>query len=79
MTASSLEHYLTRKDQLPEADLLVKGGVDSVLPWLATDGIGLKKMALILNQRPDGQVEYGTLDFTPVSQPADLTLIPIYM
>ena len=79
VTASSLEHYLTRKDQLPEADLLVKGGVDSVLPWLATDGIGLKKMALILNQRPDGQIEYGTLDFTPVSQPADLTLIPIYM
>ena len=79
VTASSLEHYLTRKDHLSKSDLLVKGGVDSVLPWLANDGIGLKKMALILNQRPDGQIEYGTLDFTPVNQPADLTLIPIYM
>lgn len=79
VTASSLEHYLTRKDQMTEDELLVKGGVDSVLPWLGTDGIGLKKIAFIMSQRADGQIEFGTINFTPTNQPSELTLIPIFM
>jgi hypothetical protein len=75
VTASTLEHYFTRKDN---ADLAIKAGADSVLRWLTFDGIGLKKAAFIVRLRADGQIETGTVEFVPTERPTNLTLVPIF-
>jgi hypothetical protein len=77
VTASTLEHYFSRKET--ETELLVKPGADVVLRWLTIDGIGLKKATFILRAREDGQIECGTVNFTPDKEPTDMTFIPIFM
>jgi len=79
VTASTLEHYFTRKDKSPDELFGVKQGADSVLRWLTSDGIGLKKATFIVKSREDGQIEFGTVDFRPAENPTDLTLVPIFV
>ena len=78
VTASTLEHYFTRKDKEFEAELAVKPGAESVLRWLTSDGIGLKKATFIVRLREDGRIETGTVEFVP-TEPTDTTLIPIFI
>jgi hypothetical protein len=79
VTASTLEHYFTRKNRESAEELVVKAGAETVLSWLTSDGIGLKKATFIVKYREDSQIDVGTVDFTPVEKPTNLTLIPIFM
>ena len=77
VVASSIEHYLSRKDASSTPDFEVKAGADQVLRWLAHDGLGLKKMNVIMRPLPDGRIQGGTLEFDLQTPPENLTIIPI--
>jgi SEC-C motif len=79
IVAGSIEQLLTQRDRVPFEDIRVKEGCDKVLKWLAHDGIGLKKMNLIVKQNESATLEAGTLVLSLVDPPADLQLIPIFV
>ncbi len=77
MVASSIEHYLTRKNEKAAGDINVKAGADKVLQWLAHDGISLKKMIIILGKSEDGGITAGTLEFNLIDPPKDVMIVPV--
>ena len=54
ITAGSVEQYFTRKCNAKDDDIIVKDGADKVLKWLANDGIGLKKINIVIEKQTDG-------------------------
>ncbi len=79
IVAGSIEQFLTQRDRVAVEDIKVKEGCDKVLKWLANDGIGLKKMNLIMKLNSGGSLEAGTLVVSLTEPPPDLQLIPIYI
>ncbi|MBY3312535.1 MULTISPECIES: hypothetical protein [Rhizobium] len=77
ITASSVEHYLTRKNASDTVDFEVKAGSHSVLQWLAHDGLSLSKMTLIVRPGVDGGIETANLGFTLTEKPENVTAIPV--
>jgi hypothetical protein len=73
IVAGSVEQYLSRGDSVPPEDILVKQGCDRVLQWLARDGVGLKKMNVIM--RPG--IATSTFEFNLENPPAAPQTIPI--
>ncbi|HEV2549410.1 MAG TPA: hypothetical protein VGU20_18980 [Stellaceae bacterium] len=74
VVAGALDQYLTKRDS---ADVLVKEGADLVLQWLAHDGVGLKKLNLIMRPGGGGVITAGTLEFSLVNPPEGATIIPV--
>lgn len=77
VVASSVEHYMTKKDKEGEEDFLVKAGAHHVLQWLAHDGVGLKKMTSIILKASDGNNQGANLEFNLMEPPGNVTKIPI--
>lgn len=77
ITASSVEHYLTRKNANEADDFEVKAGSHSVLQWLAHDGLSLSKMTVIVRPTVSGGIETANLEFKLTEEPDNVTAIPI--
>ncbi len=77
ITASSVEHYLTRKNSSDTVDFEVKGGSDSVLQWLAHDGPSLSKMTIIIRPHDAAGLETANLEFKLIEEPINATFIPV--
>lgn len=77
IVAGSVDQYLTQKDSVAENEIKVKQGCDRVLQWLARDGIGLKKMNLIMRPGENGSITTGALEFRLKDLPKDATIIPV--
>lgn len=77
ITASSVEHYLTRRKATGDDDAEVKAGADEVLRWLAHDGLSLYKMTIIIRPKDNGFIESANLEFKLKDPPAGVTYIPI--
>jgi hypothetical protein len=76
IVAGSLDQYLTQKESVSAADIRVKHGCDLVLQWLTHDGIGLKKMNVIVRPAENGTVEAASLEFRLATPPAGI-FIPV--
>jgi len=77
VVAGSLDQYLTQRDSVAIPDIQVKAGCDLVLQWLAHDGIGLKKMNVIMRPGSNRTIEAVTLEFELQNAPQDATVIPV--
>lgn len=76
IVASSVEHYLTKRDAEGPVDFEVNAGAEQVLQWLAHDGLGLKKATIII--RPvEGGIQSATLEFGLIDPPEHATFIPV--
>ena len=53
IAAGAVEQYFTRRDADSD-EVLVKDGADTVLKWLCHDGIGLKKLNVLIEKKDDG-------------------------
>ena len=62
IVGGTLDQYLTQLDSVPAEDVKVKQGCDLVLQWLAYDGIGLKKMTIIMRPGKEGAFETATFE-----------------
>jgi len=76
IVAGSLDQYLTQSQSVPVEDINVKPGCDLVLQWLAHDGLGLKKMNVIM-RRGEKTIEAATLEFDLENPPRDPIIIPV--
>jgi hypothetical protein len=72
-----LGDYLTKRDTKAPEEIMVKEGADKVLLWLGRDGVGLKKICLLLRRGASGDLERGELEIAP-AQAQKMTFIPIY-
>lgn len=77
VVAGSLDQYLTQRDSVPPEDIKVKQGCDLVLKWLAHDGIGLKKMNVIMKSDGAGNILTSALEIGLKEEPPNVTKIPI--
>lgn len=75
LVAGSIEHFLTRQDNMPE--LTVKQGANQVLVWHGYQGIALKKYAFIFRAGEQDQIQAGNLEFVVTTPPAGLQFIGI--
>ena len=77
IVAGALDQYLTQRAAAPPEDIHVKPGCELVLQWLAHDGIGLKKMCVLLRPGGAGMIEGATLEFALENPPPDAKMIPV--
>lgn len=75
--AGAVEHYLTRRDRME--DLTIKEDADTILQWLAYDGIALKKRVTIIKLAEKSSIIGANLVFELKELPKDVTTIPIAM
>ena len=77
VTAGAIEQFLSRSDTAPAEDVRVKQGCDLVLKWLAHDGVGLKKMNVIVRPGEKRAINAATLEFGLKDAPSNLVIIPV--
>jgi hypothetical protein len=77
LAAGAIEHYLTRSDATDLINFEVKDGAQHVLQWLAHDGIGLKKTAIIFRAAADGGLTHATLEIGLLEPPTDVKIINV--
>jgi hypothetical protein len=76
LVAGVIGDYLTKRDTQEPENILIKEAAGDVFLWLTKPGIGLKKICTFLRPGLNGQIERGSLSFSPVA-PQRLTFIPI--
>lgn len=77
LCAGALTEYLTQREVREQDKIRVKPGCEYVLQWLAHDGIGLKKMNIIVRRGADQPIESAVIEFGLEDPPKDVTIIPI--
>ena len=77
--AGALAEYLTKRETHGADEIAVKPGCEHVLQWLAHDGIGLKKMNVIIRRGADASIESAAIEFALDNPPKDATIVPISM
>ena len=75
--AGSISDYLTRMRTVGTSNVRVKGGCDNVLRWLAHEGIGLKKMTVLIEKGERGAIRRGNLEFALERHSEDAVILPI--
>ena len=75
LVAGSIEHYLTRKDNM--TNVTVKEEADQILVWHGYQGIALKKYAFVFRPAENGGVVSGTLDFIATIPPQNINFVDI--
>ena len=77
IVAGAISDYMSKRQDTAEPDITVKEGSDQVLQWMPVDGVGLRKVALVV--RPNrGGIRVGMLQIqTEVRQ--EIREIPIDM
>ena len=78
IVAGSLSQYLTQLVAVEPNEIAVKDGCDKVLQWLAHDGVGLRKMNVIMRAGKNGIVESTNMEVELLRKPSRATRIPIY-
>jgi hypothetical protein len=79
ITAGSVGQYFTGRDNVGEQNVCVKEGAEEVLKWLGHDGLGLKKLCVIMHPGNDATILSGTVEFTPKTIPGTVTYLPIHL
>ena len=79
VVAGSLSQYLTQKDTVASHEIRIKDGCDRVLQWLGHDGIGLKKMNVVMREGKDGRIGSATVEFQQLRKPSGVTIVPVFM
>ena len=77
LCAGALAEYLTQRETREPDKIAVKPGCEQILQWLAHDGIGLKKMNIVMRRGADVPIESAIIEFGLVDPPQDVTIIPI--
>ena len=77
--AGALADYLTQREIRNANKITVKSGCEQVLQWLGHDGIGLKKMNIVMRKAEDDSIESAAVEFVPNNPPENVTIIPIAM
>lgn len=77
LVAGVLGDYLTKRDLQGPQDIMIKEAAGDVFLWLTKPGIGLKKICTFLRPGLNGQIERGSISFSPVN-PQEVTFIPIF-
>lgn len=77
LTAGALQHYLTRRDTMPAEDLTVREGAEVILKWLGHQGLGLKKITMMLAPGENDTVRSGAVEIVPEAFPQEAAFIPI--
>jgi hypothetical protein len=77
LVAGVLGDYLTKRDLQGPEDIMIKESAGDVFLWLTKPGIGLKKICTFLRPGKNGEVERGSLSFSPTN-PQAVTFIPIF-
>jgi hypothetical protein len=77
LVAGVVGDYLTKRGMQEPENILIKEAAGDVLLWLTKPGIGLKKICTFLRPGLNGQIERGSLSFSPTI-PHQLTFIPIF-
>ena len=77
--AGALADYLTQREIRDANKIAVKSGCEKVLQWLGHDGIGLKKMNIVMRKAEDASIESAVVEFVPNDPPENVTIIPISM
>jgi hypothetical protein len=77
LAAGAVESLFTIKRLKREPE--VKEGTNTVLEWLAHQGIGLKKHAMLVEVRDDGQLHTAMLEFKVIDEKRDVVYIPVWL
>jgi hypothetical protein len=77
IVAGALDKHLMQRQTQTADDIAVRQSCDRVLQWLAHDGLGLKKMNVVMRPGTKGAIEAATLEFNLADPPKDPTVIPI--
>jgi hypothetical protein len=77
IVAGALDQYLAQRDKVAVDDILVKQRCDRLLQWLAHDGLGLKKMNVLMRPGANSVIEAATLEFDLKDPPTDATVISV--
>ena len=75
--AGAMAEYLTQREVCDADKIEVKAGCEHVLQWLAHDGIGLKKMSVVMRRGVDASIESAAIEFVLDDPPKDVTIVPI--
>ena len=59
VAAGTVAQYFTSRDELGEHNALVKPGAEKVLQWLGLNGLGLKKLCIMISADGNGGVPIG--------------------
>jgi hypothetical protein len=78
VVAGSIAQYLSKSDTERKEEIVVKEGAETVLCFLAGDGVGLKKATFIIRLNAGGFIERGAVEFSLVDPTANAMFIPIY-
>jgi len=77
IVCGALSDYLTKREGVAECDIKVKEGSDRVLQWMPLNGVGLRKIVLMM--RPDhDRVRLGTLQIQS-EVPQEHVEVPIHL
>lgn len=78
VVAGVITKYLTDIDRGLDPWASLKSGADKVLDWLCHEGLGLKKMTIVIRQGDNGVLHTSTLDFHSTEpMPSDVIVLPI--
>ena len=77
LCAGALAEYLVKREVREPNEIEVKPGCEHILQWLAHDGIGLKKLNIIIRRSTNVPIESAVIEFALNDPPQDITIIPI--
>ena len=77
IVCGALADYLTKHQDIADADIMVKVGSDRVLQWMPLDGIGLRKLMLVIRPDQDG-IRLAQLQFQ-TDTPHEIVEVPIHL
>ncbi len=78
VAAGTVAQYFTGRDEFGEHNVRLKPGAEKVLQWLGLDGLGLKKLCVMISAGENGFLS-GTVDFTPRQMPETAMFLPIHL
>lgn len=80
IVAGSVESYMSQRRTAASADeIKIKPAAADVLEWLSTDGIGLKKLNVVIMADEKHRMTAGRLDFRLTSPPEGVVEVPIFI
>lgn len=77
LIAGSIEHYYTRNDTMEELD--IKEDVNKVLIWMTEQGVGLKKLSLVIRPGSNAGWETGVIEFKSKGKQGYFKFEPLYI
>jgi hypothetical protein len=77
VVAGAITQYLTKSETERQQDIVLKSGAETVLSFLAGDGVGLKKAVFLIRLNRERAIEFATMNFSLVNA-TQQTFIPIF-